>query len=82
MKTTHKRTLNGKPKVGGKPSRLAQRGGAVIKRVLRPWASKASLEQGDIKAAQRALTEAKVMTKTKKVVSLLQVTRWIEAMRG
>ena len=82
MKETKSLTLKGKPKVVGKKSRLERATDALkIKKALGKWAKKKNLARGDLAAAQRALTTAKVKTKKGKKVSLSQTATWLQALR-
>ena len=79
LKSTSYRTLNGKPKVTGKKSRLEGKDGKLIKTTLSRWSSKRKLEKGDLSNAQQALTNKGIRTEAGEEVSLSQVQTWIQA---
>ena len=81
-RNTKERTLDNRPKVEGKKSRLDGPDGPKMKRNLKNFAEKVKLAPGDATKARNALHKKGLRTAQGKEFSLTIVKTWIRAVRA
>ena len=75
------KTLQGCPKLGGKPNRLEGKDGATIKQVMKKYIKKPKIEPGDVAKIRKELHTKNVKTAKGLTVSHSQVQSWLNSMR-